>query len=237
MITAGLSSLSSAVQQAAPSHDLDNLSESLKTSYEKGDYENVIAVGGQLLAVKEKDPMQKDPQFSSLLLILANSYRATGNIDRAELTYKRAIATLEAIDARGRMLGTVLERYACFLKRDRNKAEAPSVQRRALEILAPLPEGYSRGPIAGRVVPGQRIEVPQPKYPFQAREKHIGGSVSVVVLIDETGKPLTACTESGNEVFAIISEEAAFKARWTPTTLGNVPVRVNGRVIYNFVAE
>lgn len=214
--------------------DLARLNESVNKSYEEGEYDKAISAGEELLALEQA---QKDPRVSKLLLTLANSYRATNNLEKAAAAYKQAITTIEAFDARDSTLGLALERYGCFLRRDGNKADAYAVQRRALSILAPVPEGFKGGPITGQVVQGQPINVPQPKYPAQAKKQHFKGSVSVVVLIGETGKPLTACAESGDEMFAIISEEAAFRARWTPTTLDGIPVRVNGSVIYNFVPK
>ena len=55
--------------------------------------------------------------------------------------------------------------------------------------------------------------MPKPVYPAQADKMGITGSVTVLVLIDETGKPLMAWTETGPEILAVSAEDAAFKAR------------------------
>ncbi len=203
--------------------------------YADGEYEKSIAAGEQLLAVSARPQRQADAE---ILIKLAGAYRATKDLEKAEGTYKRAIELLEgASDPANQTLGHALERYACFLQRDGNKAMAIAMQRRALSIIAPLPKDFHPGPVMGKVIPGQKISVPQPKYPADAKKNHFGGTASVLVLIDETGKPLTACTQSGDESLAVACEDMAFKARWTPTTLDNVPVRVNGTVVYNFVAK
>jgi tetratricopeptide (TPR) repeat protein len=234
VITIGLANLPSPAQQLGPSTDLNNFA-SVQELYAQGDYESVVAIGERLLLIEAQTTNQKDPQFSKLLLMIANSNRALGNANKAGFAYKRAISALETVDGRNRRLGAVLERYACFLQRNGNKAEAYDVQKRALAILAPSPEPSRRDPVTGTVVQGQRIDIPQPNYPVQARRNKISGSVSVVALIDETGKPLTACAESGDEVLAIVAEEIAFRARFTPTTLGDIPVRVNAQIVYKFV--
>ena len=215
--------------------EVHQLGESLDKLYADGEYEKAIAAGEELLTLASRQSKQANPL---VLVKLAGAYRAAKNPGKAEATYKRAIEVLEgSTDAPNPLLGHALERYSCFLARNGNKAQAIGMQKRAVSIIAPLPKDFRSGPISGRVTPGQTISLPQPKYPADARNQHLEATVSVLVLIDETGKPLTACAESGDESLAVAGEEVAFNARWTPTMLDNLPVRVNGRVIYHFVAK
>lgn len=214
--------------------DAQQIENSIERFYADGEYEKALAAGEVLLALQE--PTGKvNP---ALLVKLANLYRVTGQVDKAETAFKKAISGFENLgNPRGLGLGAALERYGCFLQRNKSKTLAADVQRRALSIIAPVPDDFKPRPVSGMVRPGQKIDTPQPKYPKDARQRHVGGAVTVVVLIDETGKPLSACTELGDESLAVASEDAAFRARFTPTTLDNVPVRVNGKVTYNFVAK
>ena len=72
---------------------------------------------------------------------------------------------------------------------------------------------------------------------MEARTAHAAGEVQVRVLIDETGKVVSAEVVFGPEVFREVSVEAARRARFTPTLLAGVPVKVQGIIIYKFVAQ
>jgi TonB family protein len=61
------------------------------------------------------------------------------------------------------------------------------------------------------------------------------GSVSIQVLIDESGKVVSAKALSGHQVLVNAAESAAMQARFSPTLLSNQPVKVSGVIIYNFV--
>jgi hypothetical protein len=84
---------------------------------------------------------------------------------------------------------------------------------------------------AGGVLNGKAVSLPQADYPSSGPS----GTVIVVVTIDETGKVIAAHAVSGHPALRGASEQAARKARFTPTTLCGKPVKVNGSIVYNFV--
>jgi hypothetical protein len=84
---------------------------------------------------------------------------------------------------------------------------------------------------AGGVLNGKALSLPEPGFPVT----DASGAVVVVVTVDETGKVIAAHAVSGHPSLRARSEEAARKARFTPTTLCGKPVKVNGSIIYNFV--
>jgi TonB family protein len=84
---------------------------------------------------------------------------------------------------------------------------------------------------------GKRISTPQPPYPDEARKNHIGGSVRVHVVIDEQGNVVSSKAVSGPLELRSVCEAAAMKARFTPTLLSGMPVKVTGAIDYNFVAR
>jgi TonB family protein len=92
-------------------------------------------------------------------------------------------------------------------------------------------------PVEGGIVNGKAIELPAPKYPAEAKKAHAAGEVQVKVLIDRTGKVLSAEVIFGPDVFREVSVEAAKRAKFTPTLLAGVPVKVSGIIIYRFVAQ
>jgi TonB family protein len=63
----------------------------------------------------------------------------------------------------------------------------------------------------------------------------IEGVISVQVLIDETGRVISAKAVSGSPFLTVEAQKAALQARFTPTILGEQPVKVSGIITYNFV--
>jgi TonB family protein len=84
------------------------------------------------------------------------------------------------------------------------------------------------------VINGIARSLPKPNYPAAAIAANIEGKVDVQVLIDETGRVVSAKAVSGNPMLKSAAEQAARNARFSPTILSNVPVKVTGVIIYNF---
>jgi len=110
--------------------------------------------------------------------------------------------------------------------------------------------------INGGVLNGKAISLPKPAYPADARDAKAEGSVGVRITIDETGNVISAeadledfrksvedstdiSTESKQIHPALreAAENAAMDAKFSPTMLSGVPVKVTGRIVYNFVVE
>jgi len=85
------------------------------------------------------------------------------------------------------------------------------------------------------IINSEAISLPKPPYPQMAKQLHIQGTVSVQVLIDETGKVVSAKAISGSPFLASEAQKAAYQARFSPTFLGDQPVKVSGVITYNFL--
>ncbi|HEY0761090.1 MAG TPA: energy transducer TonB [Pyrinomonadaceae bacterium] len=85
-----------------------------------------------------------------------------------------------------------------------------------------------------RILNSQAISLPKPVYPTIARQIHLQGMVSVQVLIDETGKVISA-NPTGHPLLVVEAKKAAMQARFSPTVVGETPVKVSGVITYNFV--
>jgi TonB family protein len=70
-----------------------------------------------------------------------------------------------------------------------------------------------------------------------AKQMRIQGTVNVQVLVDETGRVISAKALSGNPALVHAAQQAALNARFSPTTLGDQAVKVSGVIIYNFVLQ
>jgi TonB family protein len=76
--------------------------------------------------------------------------------------------------------------------------------------------------------------LPKPVYPQLAKAGHIEGLVNVQIMIDETGRVVSAHATNGNPVLLTAAVQAAYQARFTPTMLNGVAVKVSGMINYNF---
>ena len=99
-------------------------------------------------------------------------------------------------------------------------------------VTPPVPRTISKGPITGLA-----LSLPKPPYPPLAKQAGADGSVNVQVLIDESGKVVSAKAISGNPLLRVAAQQAAYQARFSPTTLGGQPVKVSGVITYNFVLQ
>jgi TonB family protein len=89
--------------------------------------------------------------------------------------------------------------------------------------------------VSGGVLNGKAIYLVKPEYPAAARAVRAGGSVSVQVLVDESGNVILASAVSGHPLLREASEAAAREARFPQTLLSGVPVKVSGVITFNFV--
>jgi TonB family protein len=96
----------------------------------------------------------------------------------------------------------------------------------------PVPRVISKGPITGLA-----LILPKPPYPQIAKQAGAHGPVNVQVLIDETGKVISAKAVTGNPLLMHAAQQAALAARFTPTRLGDQAVKVSGVITYNFVLQ
>jgi protein TonB len=101
----------------------------------------------------------------------------------------------------------------------------------------PPPKPTPHAPVSGGVLNGKAIHLVQPPYPPIARSAHASGQVVVQVLIDENGNVVAAHATSGHPLLQAAAVNAARSSKFTPTKLSGQPVKVNGVIIYNFVAQ
>jgi TonB family protein len=91
--------------------------------------------------------------------------------------------------------------------------------------------------ISGGVLNGKAISLPPPELPAIARQAHASGSVTVQITIDEEGNVIAAKAVAGHPLLQAAAVSAARQAKFTPTKLAGQPVKVQGVLVYNFVAQ
>jgi hypothetical protein len=99
----------------------------------------------------------------------------------------------------------------------------------AIKPAPPKPRTQSLG-----VINGKAVILPKPSYPPAAVALNLQGQVNVQVLIDESGRVISANAISGHPILKAPAERAAMGAKFSTTYLSNVPVKVSGVIIYNF---
>jgi TonB family protein len=89
-------------------------------------------------------------------------------------------------------------------------------------------------PVSGGVLNGTALHLPPPMYPDAAKRMRTQGTVTVEVVLDETGKVVSAVASSGPPILREAAVAAALKARFSPTKLSGQPVKVSGVINYKF---
>lgn len=111
-----------------------------------------------------------------------------------------------------------------------------------IKKIEPKPEPKVETPVkpkitSGGVVNGKAINLIKPPYPPSAKAVGASGTVNVSVLIDEDGSVTSANAVSGHQLLRHAAERAARATKFSPTYLSNQKVKVNGVIVYNFVAQ
>ncbi len=93
--------------------------------------------------------------------------------------------------------------------------------------------GQTEKPVKGGIINGRATYLPIPEYPQEAKDFCAGGIVEVEVLVSENGNVIEAKAISGDELLRDSAVKAVKKAKFRRTE-GNLPVKIQGVVVYNF---
>ena len=101
----------------------------------------------------------------------------------------------------------------------------------------PTPAPKPKTVVSGGVLNGKAISKPQPAYPPIAKAARASGTVTVQILVDESGRVVSASAVNGHPLLQQAAVGAARQARFSPTLLSGQPVKVSGVITYNFVLQ
>lgn len=140
------------------------------------------------------------------------------------------------------VVGTANSNAAAPLASGSGTGNATVVAPTKVDVDAPPPPEAPKptppkAPISGGVLNGKAVHLVQPSYPQIARQAHASGTVVVQVLIDENGTVVSAHAISGHPLLQAVAVAAARASKFSPTKLSGQPVKVNGVIQYNFVAQ
>lgn len=88
--------------------------------------------------------------------------------------------------------------------------------------------------VSGGVVNGKAKVLVKPVMSAAAKAVGARGKVEVSVLISESGRVVSANASGGHAMLRPLAVDAALKSTFSPTYVSRVPVKVSGKIIYNF---
>lgn len=125
-----------------------------------------------------------------------------------------------------------------FFHTEREEKAATAAWKTFLETLKfEREERLGKNRVIGAVFKGRALSKPQPAYPSTAKAAGVTGAVAVNILVDEKGNVIEAKATSGDPALHAASEDAARKAKFSPTLLCGRPVKVTGVITYNFILQ
>jgi periplasmic protein TonB len=113
----------------------------------------------------------------------------------------------------------------------------PTVVETERAPLPPTPPKTTTLRVSAPVILAKVVDLPKPLYPTIAKQARVQGPVNVQILVDETGRVVSAQAVKGSPMLTQAAVDAARRARFTPTKLGDQPVKVQGVITYNFVLQ
>ena len=200
---------------------------------EKDDAAEAFLLGA--LAIRDEAGASQHLEIAQTAFSLGQLYQLHNDYGKAKPMYERAISIWEQAGEGSQLkLLKALEADVLVLTALHKEDEASKLQRRVAELSA------QDAIVNGGVLNGKALALVTPPYPPLARSDRASGTVRVQVLIDETGHVINAkALNAGSLHPALVgaAESAARKSRFSPTFFNGQPVKVNGIIIYNFVAQ
>jgi TonB family protein len=185
------------------------------------------------LALREKTLGANDVQVADSLFQLGEFYRFERNFKPALESYRRALRLYGSLTGvSSREFERTGDGLAC-LGYDHHKPELFNEVTETWKQFAGANAGDEPEPAI--ILNGRALSLPKPDYPAAALERRMTGLVVVKVEIDESGSVISAADMcKGPPFLTDAALAAARKARFSPTTVNDQPVRFKGVIQYNF---
>jgi len=90
-------------------------------------------------------------------------------------------------------------------------------------------------PIFNKELTSRVISKPDPVYPSEAQSRSIAGTIYVSVIVDESGRVLSAGSNTPIPFLTEAAVEAAYQTWFSPTICNGQPVLARGIISYQFV--
>ncbi len=183
-------------------------------------------------------------QTATPLVYLANIKFWQRHYKSSAAMYSRALGNLvKSPTASKEDITLVYYRTQCTYRKAKIEDEFEALKKlygSAAEFSPPVPTSSDGARqvrfIKAGVINGKALLLAKPPYPAEARGSRAQGTVEVEALINESGQVISACgkAEASHPALEEASELAAYKSKFSPTILDGKPVKVWGRITYNF---
>lgn len=231
-----------AIQEKASGPDspqvLGALTRLAVVQFRRGDHSQAEGTVRRVIEIAEGKHGAQSVEAARAWVTLAEMQRVRGSGGKAQEAYERVLAVAERINPAS-IPGQITLGLANYLGLlyARGKGDDETVARINKVIISVGAALSAKNPqvVQGGILNGKAVYKPAPHYPPEARAAREQGPVSVRIVVDETGKVVEAEGDA-SAPFHIrhAAEQAALRARFTPTLLSGVPVKVAGRITYNF---
>lgn len=171
---------------------------------------------------------------------VAFHYQAADKLDSLRMVFalSKEDGTWKVDNIGGAELEAIADLASAELKNPRVKKAQPIETPPMLDSSAsPTLPTPAKGTISGGVLNGKAISLPKPAYPPIAKQAHASGNVVVEVMVDESGKVVSAHATTGHPFLRAPAVAAAYGAKFAPVKLGGEPVKVTGVITYHFEAQ
>lgn len=200
--------------------------------YKERKFDRALPLARRVAEIREQQLGVDHPHVAASLENLATLLIANGKYDEAGRAFQRVVAIKEkTLGAMHHDVGSTLEQYACLLWARGKRDEANKIEKRIGKILHNAREESEFDDL----VKGKAISLPQPRYPDEARQGRMMGTVVVWFVVDETGKVVQASGRCADPLLVKVSLEAAYKSRFKPTLFSGKPSKATGYITYNFI--
>ena len=204
--------------------------------YRQGDERKSEEMYQRALALREKAFGAESARVAHSLFSLGEFYRAEKDFERAASSYRRSLMIY------GKLSGIsspefqdASDGYYCLGYQSNKLDVNKDLKEIRKQFARPDTPDDAFGP---KVLNGMAISLPKPDYPREALDRRLFGTVVVKVWIDETGKVISAKDMCGGPPSLSQSSIAsALKARFTPTKLSGMPIKITGVIQYHFVRQ
>ena len=207
------------------------------------DLDKAEASAQRIVSIAEKKYKPHQLEMARALTYVAEVARLKLDNKRARSLYARVVEIVEqyAPASVPTEIRSSLANYLGMLYAEEGGRDS-ELTKRINKLFIDIASGASPGGrrvVEGGVINGKAIYKPQPEYPPVARAARAQGVVQVKVTVDETGKVIEAKVfdNSPHPTLSRASEEAAMRARFTPTLLSGAPVQVTGIITYRFILQ
>ncbi len=202
----------------------------------ESDILRAVGLHKRSLALKEKVYGPESAEAALSVFQLGHFSDLLRDYGASERHFQRFVRIAEKTGVRGEDdVAVAYTRLGCLMLKKGERDEADAYASKASDAFKSAAD--KRVPVEGGVVNGKAVSKPQPAYSAEAKRASAEGTITVEMLVGETGTVLSACAQrsEGHKSLKEASEFAAYNARFTPTTVGGRPVKVKGVITYRFV--